>query len=233
VSVNRTLPIPLINSHVGFGLKIWEPNKLETRVTSEVLLGIREGEWRVPVEHVRALPPDSFEQKKAKKELAYCMWSGVFHSRCNDGLLIHSGQVGVDVDKLTEEGCTKALQSAVADRFCLAAFRSTRGQGVRLLFRVPPCKDYKVHAIVFEQVAEHVIRAYSLEPDPKGSDVCRASFVSFDRGLWFNGDALILPIDLPSSIHTLSHSVPVTQRTCHTAYLSHSVQMTHSVQTAV
>jgi hypothetical protein len=120
----------------------------------------------------------------------------VFSYRRNESLLEHAGQIGVDLDDLGEAKAVTTIQTAVADRFCLAAFRSTRGEGVRLIFRIPPCSPEN-HADAFEQVAEHVRNTYGHDADESGKDVCRASFVSFDRGLWFNAAAEVLPLILP------------------------------------
>ncbi len=172
------------------------PDLLETRSTGDVLLGIQSGVWREQVDMVRALPADSAAQKAAKLALPFATWAGVFSRRVNAALLRHSGQCGVDLDGLGDSGSTAVIQTAVADKHCLAAFRSTRGEGVRLLFRVPPCSAHD-HSAVFEQVAEHVRRVYSHEPDTSGKDVVRASFVSFDSGLWFHAAAPVLPVVLP------------------------------------
>jgi hypothetical protein len=177
-------------------LDVRQPSRLETRNTAQVLFGIRAGEWREPVARVRELPADSAEQKTAKLALPFCTWAGVFTRRSNDGLVNHSGQVGIDLDGLGEAGAVAVLQAAVADVHCLAAFRSARGEGVRLIFRIPPCSPEN-HAVAFEQVAGHVRALYGHEADTSGKDVSRASFVSFDNGLWFNAAALVLPIVLP------------------------------------
>ena len=95
-----------------------------------------------------------------------------------------------------------ALQAAVADAYCLAAFRSTRGEGVRLIFRIPPCSP-EHHVAAFEQVALHVKRIYGHDADTSGKDVSRASFVSFDRGLWCNPSAVVLPIEVPDATQRL------------------------------
>jgi hypothetical protein len=68
---------------------------------------------------------------------------------------------------------------------------------VRLIFRIPPCSPEN-HVAAFEQVAVHVRHTYKHEADESGKDVSRASFVSFDNGLWFNAAALVLPIQLPA-----------------------------------
>jgi len=199
-----------ISAPISFGLDVTKPGKLETRSTGDVLVDIQSGVWQEPVLRVRSLPHDSDEQKAAKKLLPYATWAGVFGYRINERLLQHSGQIGVDLDDLGEAKAVTTIQNAVADRFCLAAFRSIRGEGVRLLFRIPPCSPEN-HAIAFQQTAEHVRNTYGCEVDESGKDVSRASFVSFDRGLWVNPSADVLPIILPvshSGIGGITRCVP-------------------------
>jgi hypothetical protein len=128
-------PLPLIS----FGTDVRQPDRLESRNTQDVLLGIQDGRWQNEVEHVRSLATDSPEQKAAKLVLPYATWAGTFSYRKSTSLREHAGQIGVDLDDLGEDKATSAIQTAVADNYCLAAFRSTRGEGVRLLFRIPPC----------------------------------------------------------------------------------------------
>lgn len=188
---------------ISFGDDITHPERLETRNTLDVLSGIRDGHWQDAVARVRSLPADSPEQKAAKVQLPYCTWAGVFTRRSNSGLAQHSGQCGIDLDNLGEAGAIVALQAAVADVFCIAAFRSTRGEGVRLVFRISPCSPEN-HKIAFEQVVLHVQRIYGREADTSGKDVARASFMSFDRGLWFNAAALVLPIQFQNETQRFS-----------------------------
>jgi hypothetical protein len=185
-----------ISARISFGLDVTKPGRLETRSTGDVLVDIQSGVWQEPVLRVRSLPHDSDEQKTAKKLVPYATWAGVFGYRANERLLQHSGQIGVDLDDLGEAKAISTIQNAVADRFCLAAFRSIRGEGVRLLFRIPPCSPDN-HVIAFEQVAEHVRNIYGCDVDESGRDVSRASFVSFDQGLWLNAAAKTLPLILP------------------------------------
>jgi hypothetical protein len=188
---------------ISFGLSVRQPDRLETRNTGQILSGIARGDWREPIDRLRSLPADSPEQKTTKLALPFCTWAGVFTRRSNDGLANHSGQVGIDLDGLGEAGAVAVLQAAVADVHCLAAFRSARGEGVRLIFRIPPCSPEN-HIAAFEQVAVHVRDTYKREADESGKDVSRASFVSFDNGLWFNGAALVLPIQLPDETQRVS-----------------------------
>jgi hypothetical protein len=189
-------------------LDVRQPSRLETRNSAEILLGISTGAWQEPVNRLRSLAPDTDAQRQAKLALPFCTWAGVFSRRANDGLLNHSGQVGIDLDDLGEAGAVAVIQAAVADVHCFAAFRSARGEGVRLVFRIPPCTPEQ-HAAAFEQVALHVRNIYRHEPDRSGSDVARASFVSFDRGLWVNYGAEVLPLKL-----SLRHSASERQYRC-------------------
>ncbi len=199
-----------ITAPISFGLDVTKPGKLETRSTGDVLVDIQSGVWQEPVLRVRSLPHDSDEQKAAKKLLPYATWAGVFGYRANERLLQHSGQIGVDLDDLGEAKAVSTIQKAVADRFCLAAFCSIRGEGVRLLFRIPPCSP-EHHYIAFEQTAGHVRNTYGCDVDESGKEVSRPSFVSFDRGLWLNPSADVLPIILPvshSGIGGITRCVP-------------------------
>jgi hypothetical protein len=56
-------------------------------------------------------------------------------------------------------------------------------------------------------VAEHVQNIYGCDVDESGSDVSRASYVSFDRGLWFNPSALILQVHLPNDTQRVERVV--------------------------
>lgn len=187
---------------VSFGLDVRHPSQLVPRSTDQILRGVVEGEWRPAVELVRSLPPDSAEQRKAKLDLPYATWAGVFRTRRNADLVRHSGQVGIDLDHLGESKAVEVIQTAVADVHCLCAFRSVRGEGVRLLFRVSPIPpDAKGHETAFEEVAQHVRNRYGVDPDKSGRDVARASFVSFDRGLWLNPSALPIRLNATQRLY--------------------------------
>jgi hypothetical protein len=194
---------------VSFGLNIKIPAELVTRPAGELLEGIRDGTWREPVLRMRSLSHNGAEQRRAKTKLPFATWSGIFSHKSIGGLQRHSGLIGIDLDGLSAADCTKVVQDAVADPFCLAAYRSARGGGVRLLFRISPC-DASQHDAAFGQVAEHVRNTYGHEADSSARDVSRASFVSFDEGLWCYPNARVLPVVLD-----LSHSDSTQQNTQH------------------
>lgn len=177
---------------VSIGSNIRRPGHLDTAPMAEILIGIRAGRWGQPVTRVRALTYKSPEQSEAKERLPYWTPAGLFHYRSAAGLVRHSGHVAIDLDNLGLDGATAVLQTAIADRFCKVAFRSATARGVRLIFACPECSP-EAHRVVFGCVAEHVRNYYGIEPDTSGSDVARASFVSFDQGTWLNPSAEMLP----------------------------------------
>ena len=157
---------------ISFGEDVRKPALLQRRDTREVLFGIRDGAWQETVASVRSLPNDSQEQNAAKARLPYCTWAGVFSYRANANLVRHSGQCGIDLDGLGDAGAVEVIQKAVADAHCLAAYRSTRGEGVRLIFRIPPCSP-ESHTAAFEQVASHVQRIYARAVEPLRAELRR------------------------------------------------------------
>ena len=177
-------------------MNVKQPSELKTRTAGDVLDGIRTGEWRGLIERVRSLPPESSGQRAAKEGLPFVTWSGSFSYHNNASLIVHSGLIGVDLDHLDSTATKKALHDAVDDHYCAAAFRSARGEGLRLLLRVPPATAPQ-HGLVFDAAANHVRLRYGIEPDSR-RDVCRASFVSYDGGMWLNPQAVVLPVLLPA-----------------------------------
>ncbi|HWW00482.1 MAG TPA: BT4734/BF3469 family protein [Candidatus Acidoferrum sp.] len=158
----------------------------------EVLSGVSNGQWADRVERVRALPYHSREQLREKERLPFWTPSGRFRYRRLDGFVQHSGHVAIDLDDLGVDGEGRAMHKAVDDPHCRCAFRSSTGHGLRLIFGCPPC-DANRHKVVFASVADYVRQRYGVAVDMHTSDVTRACFVSYDRGLWLNIKAPLLP----------------------------------------
>ena len=155
-----------ISAPVSFGLDVRRPGLLETRSTGDVLLGIQSGAWldtswrlsgRCRMTAQSKNPPNSRSRLRHGR--------ASFRAVQTPGLFDTPGKSAIDLDGLGEAGAVSVLQTAVADSFCLAAFRSARGEGVRLIFRIPPCSPEN-HAAAFEQVAEHVRKTYGRDADP-------------------------------------------------------------------
>jgi hypothetical protein len=169
------------------------------------LRSIRDGVWQPQIEALRALPVDSSAHRKFKKALPYVTFAGTFSRRDSGHLIKHSGLCGIDLDSLDSETTRHVMHVALDDPNCAAAFRSASGHGVRLVMRVPPVTAPQ-HKFVFDAAANHVRNRYGVEPDLSGSDVSRASFVSFDGGLWMNPQATVLPVKIPEVTPAGLHS---------------------------
>lgn len=183
-----------IEAPVSFGKNL-KGRYLVEKPTEWCLDGIRSGMWKEEVEKVRTtICPD--ERRALKEALPYFTPSGTFKRRKATELKRHSGQMIMDLDNLTKPERIKAIQMAVADPFCMAAFHSAGGEGIKLIFRVPEM-DPNQHYAVFPQVSERTKAIYKHSPDPSGRDVSRACFVSYDQGLWMNPSAEMLPVEIP------------------------------------
>ncbi|MHC1769017.1 MAG: BT4734/BF3469 family protein [Verrucomicrobiia bacterium] len=183
-----TLEVP-----VSFGTNIRRKTQLETIPIGYFLDGVQRGRWRSQVELVRQLP--AREQQAAKVALPFVIPAGEFTQRKDNGLVRHSGLVVVDVDHLTQAHRSKLMHAALDDDHCFAAFKSPRGEGVKLLFRINPVSA-EIHPVAFKQVAEHVRSRYGVEPDRSGSNVSRACFVTWDSKMFLNPGAEIIPIEI-------------------------------------
>ena len=89
---------------------------------------------------------------------------------------------------------------------------------MRLIIRVPRV-EWRQHRIVFDAAAKHVLNHYGVSPsrlDPSGSDVARASFVSWDWKAFINTAAIVLPVPtLGTTLHSsycVKSALPVEKR---------------------
>jgi VirE-like protein len=179
---------------VSFGMNIRQPHLLQTRRIGDIALDIQQGRWAEQLTHVRGLRFDSDEQRAAKEGLPYVLWPGSFApKRGNDNLRKHSGLIGIDIDHLSRKEVRAVMHKAMDDDYVAVAYRSTRLNGVWLVFRIPEVDSQAAHKEIFKQVAAHVRTVYGHEPDKRCSDVSRASFVSWDAGIWMNGEAQVFP----------------------------------------
>src|SRR5664279_116168 len=96
------------SAEISYGPDIKAPRNLETRPTGWLLDGIVNRRWHEGITRVRSgsLP---------KEKLPFWTPAGVFHRRCADGLVSHSGQCVVDLDDLSEDTRGRVMRSAAVD----------------------------------------------------------------------------------------------------------------------
>jgi hypothetical protein len=166
-----------------------------------IMAGIRDGRWKERVEAIREkyvevllATGDREEAKKAigelKKRLPGILWSGKFSSRANANLVKHSGLLCADLDGLGER-LPEVREKLPKSSYVLAAFLSPSGDGLKVVFRVPP--DGASHLASYRAVERYVLDLCSIEIDQSCKDAARMCFASFDPALYLNEGAIELP----------------------------------------
>src|SRR5262245_27456481 len=150
----------------------WCDSKYSTetdeRDAEVVIQQIREGEWKGWIDDVRA-------KKKDKTSLPLILWSGTFKYRANDGLIMHSGLLCADLDKIN--GDLHEVRSRLLNSPHLwALFTSPSGNGLKAIFRVPA--DASRHAGSFRAIEKHVQELAGWAIDQSCKDVARPCFVT-------------------------------------------------------
>jgi len=173
-----------------------------------ILGAIASGEWRDPVEAIRAAyleaevechHADPVARKKAikaavaesKKALCGVIFAGTFSTRGDAGIVTYSGILCADLDDLDPETLGKAFALASRDAMVWGAFRSPTGTGLKLLFRV--ATPASQHLAAFQAVRAYVRDHYGLPIDEACKNLERLCFVSYDPAAFWR-DATVLPV---------------------------------------
>lgn len=114
--------------------------------------------FKVRTNLLRSLALDSVEQKQCKLQLPYVIPAGTFTNRANAGLLMRSGYIVLDFDKLkTLESPRKLRRRLLKDPklapSIVLAFISPRGYGLKVWVAVDTSVDHKR---CYEAVVAHV-----------------------------------------------------------------------------
>ena len=168
---------------------------------ADFLAGIQAGRWNEQVLPVRALygTPD---YAKAKRKMPGVTASGTFpegyyfdnakdeREYCTGRKLAqqqsHSGLIYIDLDRKENSGMVLAeLRAAIeADSYTYACHLSLSGDGLAVVYRVPPVDPYGS----FRALATYVREAFGVKADSL-PDPTRLRFASFDPDLFSNEQA--------------------------------------------
>lgn len=189
---------------VSFYPKSLKPSVSEAQELPTLLDGIRTGQWAQAVQEVRATPADSPARSKAKKALPAFSASGTFNTRCEEGLLTHSGVLALDLDSKQNPGwdVNQVRAQLVGDSYTYALFTSVGGEGLCWLVLVPP--SAATHAESFRALEAYARDTYGLAVDSL-PDVSRLRFVSCDPELYHHKQANVFeallspPLKAPAS----------------------------------
>ncbi|HOY67097.1 MAG TPA: DUF3631 domain-containing protein [Candidatus Ozemobacteraceae bacterium] len=155
---------------------------------------IRSDDHKITIERLQGFlaagQKDIYDREK--KERPGVTWSGTFDTRCNAGLLNHSGLIVIDLDKLGER--LPAVRAAlVADPAVAVLFVSPSGAGLKIVFAVDNAAD---HGWAWRAVADRVKDIAGVGADESGKDIPRLCYMSYDPDCYFNPDPV--PVVIPA-----------------------------------
>lgn len=154
-----------------------------------ILEQIREGRWQQEIQEVRDL--FAAQGKEAadarKKDLPAFMPAGLFSQRKTDALQQAAGILCLDFDGV-DERLTAVREKVVACPHTLATFISPKGNGLKVIVRVPT--EPARYADYWRIAADHYHEACGIEADPSRKDLAGLCIVSDDPDLFINDAAV-------------------------------------------
>ncbi|MGD0710256.1 MAG: VapE domain-containing protein [Bacteroidales bacterium] len=166
---------------------------------SEVLDQIKSDKYKSQVAELQKLvnSDNLDEYNKQKKSLLAFTPSGYFvGGRKMQFLKEYSGLIILDFDKLTENRLKLLCEKIPTIPYTLSLFKSPSGNGCKVLVKVSSLQENHLQA--FNQVRQYYEKALDLHVDPSGKDITRLCFFSYDPDLYYNPDALIYQVILPT-----------------------------------
>jgi hypothetical protein len=102
-------------------------------------------------------------------------------------IVAHPGVMCFDVDKISEFQAYMCKEILREDPYCVLAFLSPRGQGIKFLIRTPPSIDQ--HAMRYAGIMARYEKILKFPLDATGSNLSRACFMSYDPDPIINWEA--------------------------------------------
>lgn len=168
-------------------------NKVEANLDISVILRqIRSGKYKAKITALRELlrQGKTDDYNTSKRSLPAFTPSGLFENgRKIENLKEYSGLIVLDLDKLSLEQLSLAVNKAQEIQYTYASFISPSGQGLKVLVKVFSRPVF--HKSIFNQVKGFYETRLNLVIDPSGKDITRLCFVSWDESLYLNPSSLI------------------------------------------
>lgn len=131
-------------------------------------------------EELRAFKVQHFE---------YATFSGRFSYRNARRLVERTPYITIDIDHLSSMEEAREVQEAFthdAKVETALSFVSPSGRGVKWVAVLPEWLEERPWKEQFEGLRRYVGFEYSIDPDPSGSDICRACFLPWDKECFIN-----------------------------------------------
>jgi hypothetical protein len=124
--------------------------------------------------------PDLVKDLKATK-LPHITPSGIFYTRCDDGLKYHNETICIDIDEIENEEQLQEIKRILIEDPCfytLMLFRSPSGNGLKWL--VPIDLTQCGHRKWFEAIRNYLHKNYGIVADEKCVNTSRSCFLCHD-----------------------------------------------------
>ena len=123
-----------------------------------------------------------------KKKLIWICFSGKFRKRLNSELIEHSGLICLDFDNFPNIQTLNTWRSKIKkDKFTFALFTSPSGNGLKVLVKIPKCKNNDEHNLRFDALSKYWVKCKYFDNNVKG--VSRVCFESYDKDVYINNDS--------------------------------------------
>jgi len=154
----------------------------------QIFKAIRDGKYS---KHLELAKTGRGTWEENKRHLPCFTPSGTFRIRCDWDLISYSHVVQLDYDNLSAQ-LFSVFQRVTKSPYCLAAFVSPSGNGIKVFVKVNSGPDEHYHAWsqvrkVFDDLASH-------KSDSSVSNISRLCFVSVDDQLYYNDKAKVFEV---------------------------------------
>jgi hypothetical protein len=124
--------------------------------------------------------PDLVKDLKATK-LPHITSSGIFYTRCDDGLKYHNETICIDIDGMESEEQLQETKRILIEDPCfytLMLFRSPSGNGLKWF--TPIDLSQCGHRKWFEAIRNYLYQTYGIVADEKCVNTSRSCFLCYD-----------------------------------------------------
>lgn len=146
---------------------------------------IMAGEWREPIEKLRAMKPEIYKKKKAQLLPAVTI-SGRFTEAKLEGLVEHSGFICIDIDGLDDE-LDEVFSRLTTDPYIHFLARSASGKGLFGFVKIPA--EREKHKDIAQNLIKYFADTHDVILDKQCIDIPRKRFVSWDPAAFLNPDS--------------------------------------------
>lgn len=148
---------------------------------SRVLNAIKKGQYKNDIHRLRQ-SDDTAMRQRIKMNLTSICFSGMFTKREDKSIEKHSGLVILDFDHIEKLEELKA--NICQDKYTYAAFISPSGDGLKVLFKIPP--EIENHESYYLGIVKHCKKCGYPDLDTTSKNISRICFASYDTELYLN-----------------------------------------------